>query len=176
MQIREIDRLLVRVAAEDNDALEELYLKTKNGIFAFLYTYLGQFEATEDALQTVFLKIKLHASQYTPGTNGRAWILQIAKNTALTELNRNSRTTPLTELDENDPALIVTPDFDCRSVSATMKRVLTEEEQQIVTLHVLWGYRHREIGQLYGLPIGTVTSKYKRALAKLKKALQEEEA
>ena len=41
---------------------------------------------------------------------------------------------------------------------------LDEEEQRIVTLHVLWGYKHREIADIIGSPTGTVTSKYKRAI------------
>ena len=53
-------------------------------------------------------------------------------------------------------------------------RVLTEEEQKIVTLFVLWDYKHREIAEMLDCPIGTVTSKYKRAIGKLKKYLEEE--
>ena len=52
---------------------------------------------------------------------------------------------------------------------------LSEEEQRIVTLHVQWGYKHRELAQILGCPTGTVTSKYKRAIEKLRKALKEEE-
>ena len=175
MNSKELDRLLTSIAAGDDVALETLYTATKKGVFSFLLTYLKQFDMAEDAMQTVYLKIKMHAGQYTPHTNAKAWILQIAKNTALTELKRGSRIASLTELDENDPSLAVHPTFATGSVTATMERVLTEEERRIVVLHVLWGYRHREIAEMYGMPVGTVTSKYKRAIAKLKKALKEEE-
>ena len=60
-------------------------------------------------------------------------------------------------------------------VTEVMRRILSQEEQQIVTLHVLWNYKHREIAETLGCPVGTVTSKYKRAVAKLKKELKEEE-
>ena len=55
-----------------------------------------------------------------------------------------------------------------------MQRVLTEEEQRIVTLHVVWNYKHREIAEMLGVPTGTVTSKYKRSIEKLKNAFKEE--
>jgi RNA polymerase sigma-70 factor (ECF subfamily) len=54
-----------------------------------------------------------------------------------------------------------------------MDRALTDEEQRIIILHVLWGYKHREIGKILDCPTGTVTSKYKRAIEKMRKALKE---
>lgn len=57
-----------------------------------------------------------------------------------------------------------------------LKRELDEEEQRIVILHVLWGYKHREIAGILQCPLGTVTSKYKRAAAKLRAAWKEAQA
>ena len=87
----ETDRLLRKIAKGDNLAFESLYLKTRRGVYAFLYSYLKNSHDTEDAMQTVYLKIKLNISSYKIGTNGRAWILQIAKNHALTLLKQNKR-------------------------------------------------------------------------------------
>ncbi len=167
MDKRQIDKLLIKVSQGDNAAFEELYLNTKRGVFAFLYSYFKNFADAEDAMQTVYLKIKLNIAQYTHGTNGRAWILQIAKNQALNEINKMRRVDYTDELCV--PEAMQTP-FEITSV---MGSVLTEEEQRIVTLHVLWGYRHREIAGQLKCPVGTVTSKYKRSIAKLKKALKE---
>ena len=55
-----------------------------------------------------------------------------------------------------------------------MKAVLREEEAQIVILHVVGGYKHREIAELVKKPIGTVTWTYKNAIAKLKAYLEAE--
>ena len=46
---------------------------------------------------------------------------------------------------------------------------LNQQERQIVVLHAVSGFRHREIAQLLQLPLPTVLSKYHRALKKLKK-------
>ena len=54
-----------------------------------------------------------------------------------------------------------------------MNRALDETERQIVTLHVLWGYKHREIAEKLEMPLGTVTSKYKISVTKMKKYLKE---
>ena len=169
MDKKYIDGLLYKISAGDNGAFEELYLKTRRGVFSFLYTYLQNYHDAEDAMQSVYLKIKRSIHTYTHGTNGSAWILQIAKNHALTELKRNK---PVQELESIKEASY---NFEYNTVTDVMRRVLTEEEQRIVTLHVLWDYKHREIGEALELPTGTVTSKYKRAIEKLKKALKEVE-
>jgi RNA polymerase sigma-70 factor (ECF subfamily) len=49
---------------------------------------------------------------------------------------------------------------------------LSEEERQIVVLHVVGGLKHREIAQMMNLPLGSVLSKYRRTLKKLKEMLE----
>ena len=119
-------------------------------------------------MQTVYLRIKMGIASYQAGTNPRAWILQIAKNHALSELRKRRKETSVDEIE-----IAVEPSFSNDTVMGVMRKVLSEEEQQIITLHVLWGYKHREIGQMLGLPTGTVTSKYKRAIEKVRNALKE---
>ncbi len=168
MNGKQADKLLLLISEGDNATFEQLYLQTKRGVFAFLYTYFTNIHDAEDAMQTVYLKIKQNISSYKPGTNGRAWILQIAKNHALNEIAKKKRV-DLVDAVEDTP---YTPDDG--SVMDAMKRALTEEEQRIITLHVLWGYKHREIADILGCPTGTVTSKYKRAIQKMQIALKEE--
>ena len=162
----ETDRLLRKIAKGDNLAFESLYLKTKRGVYAFLYSYLKNSHDTEDAMQTVYLKIKLNISSYKIGTNGRAWILQIAKNHALTLLKQNKRHEEYVETRSNEYSF-------GGEITDIIERVLSEDEKKILILHVLWGYKHREIAQELSCPTGTVTSKYKRAIEKLRKELEE---
>ena len=60
----------------------------------------------------------------------------------------------------------VTPE-DRMVIEQVMGR-LSDEERQIVVLHVLSGFKHREIAELMDLPLATVLSKYHRALKKMK--------
>ncbi len=169
MYEQQLDRLIVRISGGDDDALAELYEKTNRGVFAFLYSYLDNREDSEDAMQNVYLRVKLHAGSYRPGSNARAWMLQIAKNIALNELAGRARTvdadlTRMAASDDGDGEL---------GITELMKKVLTEEERRIIALHVLWGYRHREIAEMTGCPVGTVTAKYNRSVKKLKRILKE---
>lgn len=166
----EIDHLLIKIAHGDNNAFEQLYIKTKRGVYAFLYSYFHNLHDTEDAMQSVYLKIKRGIQSYKPHTNGSAWILQIAKNHALNELKRQRPT------ESFDLAFGISGEkditySDSSGILKLMRELLSEEEERIVTLHVLWGYRHREIANQLDIPVGTVTSKYKRAIEKLKNEL-----
>lgn len=169
MNERQIDRTLIAVAKRDCGALEKLYAETKNGVYAFLYPYFGNRADTEDCLQDVYLKVSAHACGYRAGTNGRAWLLQIAKNTAIDQVRKKNRVmytdSPPEKAGYGDGG--ETPVFDA------VQTALNEEERKIVILHVLWGYKHREIAEMTDTPVGTVTAKYKRALEKVKKYLKE---
>ena len=168
MRHAQTDKLLRRIAMGDNQAFEQLYERSKRGVFAFLHTYLHNYADTEDAMQTVYLKIKLNISSYRVGTNGDAWILQIAKNHALDVLRMRKHTECIDDIE------IATQSFEQPlGITEIMQKVLTEEEYRIVTLHVVNKYKHREIAEFLDCPTGTITSKYKRAIEKLKIALKE---
>ena len=59
-----------------------------------------------------------------------------------------------------------------RMVLETAMNVLDAEERQIVVLHAMTGFRHREIAEILDLPTGTVLSKYNRALKKMRKEME----
>lgn len=164
--------MLRRIATGDERAFEELYTSSSKGVYAFIYSYLNNRDDTEDALQDTYLKVRYNILHYKPGTDGRAWVLEIAKNTALNELRRR-KNNQTEELEEERTVVSSAYEGDSSGVTYAMQKVLTEEERRIIVLHVLWGYRHREIGNFLGVSTGTVTSKYKRAIEKLKTFLEE---
>ena len=92
-----LNKLLIAIKNGDNSAFTKLYENTKRGVFAFIYSYLKNYADAEDAMQTVYVKIKSGINGYKEGTNARAWILQIAKNHAINVLNKNNREIPLDE-------------------------------------------------------------------------------
>ena len=151
----------------DNDAFAELYEGTRRGLFSFLYDYYRDFHKTEDAVQWVYLRIKQNVDKYTPGTSGINWMLSVAKNYALNELKRDSR------IEYGLPEETEGVGFDDGCISELMSRVLSHDEVQIMILHVIFGYKHREISRIMDIPQGTVTSKYKRSLDKMRSAISE---
>ena len=170
LQKRKLDALMKRVIEGDNDAFCLLYEATAKGIFAFAYSYLGKREDAEDVTQETFFAAKRKAHLYRPGTDVRAWLFQIAKNLSLDELRKkNNSAAPLGDALEN--TLSVKPQL---TELDALTACLDEAEREIVLLHAVWQYKHREIAELTGTPLGTVTWKYKKALAKLRDYLKED--
>lgn len=170
LQKRKLDALMKRVTEGDNDAFCLLYEATAKGIFAFAYSYLGKREDAEDVTQETFFAAKRKAHLYRPGTDVRAWLFQIAKNLSLDELRKKKNSAaPLGDALEN--TLSVKPQL---TELDALTACLDEAEREIVLLHAVWQYKHREIAELTGTPLGTVTWKYKKALAKLRDYLKED--
>lgn len=167
MNKQRLDSLMAKVVRGDNDAFAALYGEMKRGVFAFAYSYLKNYADAEDATEEVFLAVKRKAFLYKPGTDVRAWVFQIAKNVSLDELRRRKRLTDLDSIGEKGAAEPRLPALDL------MTRSLGEEEREIVLLHAVWGYKHREIAEMKALPLGTVTWKYKTAVEKLRKDWEE---
>ena len=167
---KELDLCLQEVARGDNAAFEKLYAETRKGIFAFLYGFCGNYHTAEDLTQTVYLKVKANVSKYKAGTDARAWLFQIAKNTALNEIKKNKREVIAT--DENG-TFAGSYEMQDSPVFDAINTVLDEKERQIVIMHILWGFKHREIADMLSLALGTVLWKYNAAIKKLQNKLRE---
>lgn len=157
--------------AGDNEAFAVLYAATVRGLYAFLYPYFRNRADTEDALHTVYLRVKRYCGNYRAHTDARAWLLQVAKNHALNELRRRRRECPL---DESAP-IPARPEPSEGLAFAALNAALNESEREVVVMHVLWGYKHREIAAAEGIPLGTVTSRYKTAIGKMRAYIEKEE-
>ena len=171
MNRKKLDEYLVRTQRGEREAFSLFYEQTVKGVFAFLYGYYRAYHQTEDATQETYYKALKNVAQYRSGTDARAWLLQIAKTTALNDLKRAGREESVQ--DEQLEVLLRDEGGD-RSAFEALEKALDAAEREIVILHVLWGYKHREIAERLKMPLGTVTSKYKTSLAKLKAYLKEE--
>ena len=166
MYERRLDNLMKEVTQGSERAFEELYEGMKRGVFALAYSYLRNYEDAEDVLQQTFLTVKRKAYLYRVGTDARAWIFQIAKNAALDELQKRKQRKEGELLREEG---VETPVVFLDELTAR----LSEEEREIVIMHAVWGYKHKEIAEEKGLPLGTVTWKYNEAIKKLRKEQEE---
>ena len=98
-----------------------------------------------------------------------AWILTITRNLCLQVLRKDGATTDLPQ--EEWEAFLGTSDgvsVEERVLLESCLKLLSAEERQVLMLHAVAGYKHREIARQLDMPLATVLSKYHRAVKKLK--------
>ena len=169
-----LDGYLARIAAGEQDALADLYHKTRPAVYGFALSILKNEHDAEDVLHDAYLQIWQAAGSYQGQGKPMAWILTITRNLALTRLRQQNRTEPLTMEDWQDrfasPEAVTHED---RMALSALLAALEDTERQIVVLHALSGLKHREIAEMLHMALPTVLSKYHRAMKKLRLAWKE---
>lgn len=167
---KELDSLLIAMAARDKTAWEKLYRHTRGAVYAMSLSYLKNPQDASDVTQDAFVRIWENVLAYKPQGSPMAWILTIARNLSLMRLRGEAHKTELSDeewnaIPVNDFRLYASDDLDFLNKAMS---VLSDEERRIILLHVVSGLKHREISQIIEIPLSTVLSKYHRALKKIK--------
>ena len=169
-----LEDCIARIAGGDKDALADLYSRTRPAVYGFALSIVKNAHDAEDILHDACLQVWNAAGGYRRQGKPMAWIFTIVRNRCLQKLRERTRTADIPSEDW-EPYLqsreSITPE-DRLLIGICMER-LNQQERQIVVLHAVSGFRHREIAQLLQLPLPTVLSKYHRALKKLKKYVTE---
>lgn len=169
-----LDACLTQLAADpaDQAAMRALYERTSASVYAFALSMLKNRSDAEDVLHDCYVLLYTAAKSYRSAGKPLAWILTIAKNLALKKLRARARTAaPPPEEALEDPAFCAQAPLEERMIVRACLAQLGAQEREIVVLHAVAGWKHREIAAFLALPLPTVLSKYRRALKKLREAL-----
>jgi len=168
------EALFQRIADGDSKALNDLYELSYKPIFALLLSYTQNYQDAEDLLQETFIKIYQGARLYNPRGNPMAWMMKIARNLFLSSHYHKSgqKITNYEELSNQIPFDVILQAEE-RLLIETMFRMLKVEERTVIVLHIIQGFKFREISEILDRPLGSVLSSYHRGLRKLKKAAEE---
>ncbi len=170
------EALLARVAAGDRAAFAALFARYAGRIKGFLIRSGFPPAEADEAAQEVMLSIWRRADSFDPARAGAAtWIYAIARNRRVDMLRRRRP-----EPDPEDPLFAPDPepqpaataqrrDRD-RAVRAAMTG-LTEEQRLVVRLAFYDGLSHGEIAAMIDAPLGTVKSRIRLAMGRLRAAL-----
>jgi len=143
-------------------------------VYAYALSILKNHEDAMDVLQETYLKIRGAAHLYKPMGKPMAWIFTIARNLAMSKLRLRNKTENMQVEDmENDLSFSYVSDNEDKLILQAALSILNIEEREIILLHAISGFKHREIANSLGLPLATVLSKYQRGLGKLRKHLKE---
>jgi RNA polymerase sigma-70 factor (ECF subfamily) len=162
----------------DISTFEQLALPLLDSAYNFAYWLAQHQENAEDLVQETYLKALRGFASFQPGTNFRAWMFQILKNTFLNSCSeaKRARTVPI-DAEEVLPLLPVDPEgaesmLIERAGSDTVRRAIEELPpvfREVILLRDVEDASYREISQILSIPIGTVMSR----LARARKAVRE---
>ncbi len=168
-----LDEAIQKLAEGDDSGFETLYLATKKMTYHIALGILGEGALAEDAMQTAYMKVIANAGRYRQGSNALAWIARIVRNEALNMRKMRMRELSVDEQQEHALFGEARPD-DYGLFTDVARRTLPAEEFTVLMLVAVDGYRRREIAEMLGIPTATVTWRYHRALAGMRRALKGE--
>ena len=155
-------------ASPDADFREAL-IREMPGLRAFAVSLAGSFHHADDLLQETLLKAWSSSESFTPGTNMRAWLFTILRNTYYSQHRRRGR-----EVQDTDGVYserIAAPPnqegaLDLADFRAALAK-LPPEHRDVLLMVGASGFSYEEAAQICGVAIGTVKSRLNRARARL---------
>ena len=171
---RAIDEAIYGIANGEEDALKDLYEQASGAVYAYALTVTGNLYDAQDIMHDTFVRIYESAPSYISKGKPMSWILRIVKNLCYDKFRSNSRRADVTELQLERQLVESGAEPIDRLVITKCLTELGEDERKIVVMHAVGGLKHREIAKELDLPLNTVLSKYKRAIAKLREFMKGE--
>jgi RNA polymerase sigma-70 factor (ECF subfamily) len=173
------EQLLGLVATGDQDAFSQLYDQISPRVFGLVRRLLVDYSQSEEVTQEVFLEIWQSANKYEPSKGGAAtWILTMAHRRAVDRIrsSQSGRDRDIkigirdfvSEYDNVSETVEVTIENE-RVKKAMVK--LTELQRQAVSLAYYGGYSHSEVATLLKVPIGTVKTRLRDGMIRLRDEL-----
>lgn len=175
-------RLLVRIAGGDSRALEELYRRYATPLYSFVCRMLSDRNDAADMLQECFCRVWKRAATYEPSRSRPfTWVVMLMRGLCIDRLRqRTSRERGLQRLleeaEEPESQASTVDNLFFAERSARIRRALeslNDIERRCIELSFFSGLPHGEIAAALALPLGTVKSRLRRSLLRLRLILKE---
>ncbi len=176
--------LIGRVASErDREAFKSLFDHFAPRIKGFMIKAGSDADEAEEIAQETMIAVWRKASQFDPvSTGAAAWIYTIARNLRIDHVRRAARIGKLgraTELEsETDPTAsadtLILRVEDTSRVRAALES-LSSEQSKVIRLSFIEERPHPDIAELLQIPLGTVKSRIRLAMNRLRDLLDEEQ-
>jgi RNA polymerase sigma-70 factor, ECF subfamily len=169
--------LMARVAAGDADAFAAVYDRHARPVYSYLVAQLGRAAEAEEVCQEAFLSLWRHADRFDPRRGGvRGWLIGIARHQAIDRQRAEARRARAETAAQAVAALEPAQDHVSRvgadrAEAARLRRVLGDlppEQREVLLLVHYGGLSQREIAEVIGLPLGTVKSRLRLGLARVR--------
>ncbi|MCW3492023.1 ECF RNA polymerase sigma factor SigK [Microbacterium sp. SSM24] len=171
-----VGELLQRVAAGDQTAFARVYDLISARVFGLILRVLVDRAQSEEVLQEVFLEVWQSASRFAPNRGqGRSWVLTIAHRRAVDRVRSAQASTDrdvrvgFRDLDvaHDGVAEQVELRIEGEKVTAALT-ALPDVQREALTLAYFGGYSQSEIAALVGAPLGTIKTRMRDGLSRLR--------
>lgn len=176
-------QLLELISLQQRSALEDLYDRYANTVYSLAMHMLRDAGQAEEVTQDVFFNVWRRAASYNAKRGSvTAWLFSIAHHRTIDELRKRRRdqthvqqgvdltNKPLDEGGEGDPMRYTTLQFDRGQLKDALF-TLKPEQREVVVLAYFGGLTHSEISKHLNQPLGTVKTRMRLALKKLREVL-----
>jgi RNA polymerase sigma-70 factor (ECF subfamily) len=166
--------LMRRVQDRDASALAELYDRYGSRVYSLAVTIVGEGAAAEEVTQDTFMKLWSRPEHYRVET-GRfaAWLLTIARRSAIDRLRRDRRTRAAASLDAvsfPEPRDIAQEDDARWRELRFLLDDLPVEQREVIVLAFYRGLSQSDIAEYLHIPLGTIKTRLRLAMDKLRAA------
>jgi RNA polymerase sigma-70 factor, ECF subfamily len=169
--------LLAQVARGDHAAFAEVYDRVAAPVFGTVRSVVRDPSLSEEVTQEVFVEVWRAASRFDACKGSpMAWVATIAHRRAVDRVRSEQRAA---ERDRRSAAPMIAYDDVAETVEDNLDRervrrclgALTELQREAVTLAYYGGYTYREVAGLLGVPAGTVNTRMRDGLIRLRDCL-----
>lgn len=180
-EVRDDQQLLTLIVSRDRGALAALYDRHSGKVYSLAMHMLRDVGAAEEVTQDVFFNVWRRASSYSD-QRGKVttWLFRIAHNRTIDELRRRQREQTHVQHgvdlaaqpseDGDGPTEYATFQFESGILKGALS-TLRPEQREIVVLAYFGGLTHSEISNKLAQPLGTVKTRMRLALKKLREVL-----
>lgn len=173
------EELLSRVARGDREAFSDVYDALSGPVLGLVRSVVRDPAQSEEVMQDVMVEVWRTAARFRPERgSARSWVLTLAHRRAV---DRVRSAQAAAEREQKAALLARTPAFDevSEQVEGRLERVqvrrclrmLTELQREAVTLAYYRGLTYREVAGLLSLPLGTVKTRLRDGLIRLRDCL-----
>jgi RNA polymerase sigma-70 factor (ECF subfamily) len=162
------------------ETFEALAMPLLAPLYNFAHWLTGNRDEAEDLVQEAYVKALKGFSSFAPGTNFRAWMYRILRNTFLTSrtglkamVSLDDEENPIAEpAASDDPESLLLARVDQEQIRRALEQ-LPVQHREIVLLCDVEEMTYKEIAELMNIPLGTVMSRLSRARKAMRGLLSE---
>ena len=171
-----LDDLVMRVARGDTAAFEAVYDRLADVVFGVIRRVLRDPAQSEEVAQEVLVEVWRTATRFDPDKGGAStWVLTMAHRRAIDRVRSaqaaHDREERVAHRDHVPAFDEVAEQVETRLEQEQVRRCLgnlTELQRESVTLAYYGGYTYREVGELLDVPLGTVKTRLRDGLIRLR--------